>query len=683
MADEVLGAADASPEVQLLGRFVAAFKRGIEGEVAALQGSAETFELALSRGEELGGLRYAFELPEAPEQLAPGAECSLRTARGAQRVIVERCEELRVTLAAEQPIDLAAAPHTLAVAPWFLYERLLQALDALSVERHGVSLALTLFGRRPHRRSPTALRGDHGALNASQRAAVQACSDGDLAFIWGPPGTGKTATLAHVIEELLAQEQRILLASTTNAAIDQALAKLAARPELAAAMAAGAVVRLGRSEAETFGAELADIAGRLEGRHRGALDRLRARSADAEQQLRYGEALLAELTAAAAPQQSLFAAPTPRLRPAELSRIFGPALAESIARRPPRDQLAVVELRLARLARVRTLARARVAQHAAAIRELEAQVMGNARVVMCTLTNAYLSPLMKDQRFDVLIAEEAGMATLPALFHAACLCRGKAIMVGDPRQLPPIVASRDDRVRRAIGRSVFEVTVPDPACSEVVAMLDVQYRMHPAIGALVGRLFYDGRLRHADAVAETAAIAARAPYRGRPLVVVDTAARTAAQRAAKGTSRVNPASAELTTNLAAEAAADGAASIAVITPYAAQARDIRRRLAARRLEGAVECSTIHRFQGRESDVVIIDLVDAAPLRPGVLLSGSRTSSDACHLLNVSLSRARGKLVLVADVAYFEAAAPDGIVTAILRDAIREGARAWATGAAPA
>ncbi len=30
---------------------------------------------------------------------------------------------------------------------------------------------------------------------------------------------------------------------------------------------------------------------------------------------------------------------------------------------------------------------------------------------------------MTDQRFDVLIAEEASMATLPPLFYAACLCR--------------------------------------------------------------------------------------------------------------------------------------------------------------------------------------------------------------------------------------------------------------------
>ena len=88
------------------------------------------------------------------------------------------------------------------------------------------------------------------------------------------------------------------------------------------------------------------------------------------------------------------------------------------------------------------------------------------------------------------------MATLPALFHAACLCTRRAIVVGDPRQLPPIVQSNDELVRRAIGRNVFDVAVPDPERSDVVAMLEVQYRMHPAIGELVGRLFYGGRLVH-------------------------------------------------------------------------------------------------------------------------------------------------------------------------------------------
>jgi hypothetical protein len=671
-----------APEALLLGRFVSAFKRGIEREVAAMHASSEAFELTLARGEELGALRYGFDLPEATDKVAPGGECALRTSRGEARVTIERCEDVRITVTADQPIDLGAVPITLVVAPWFLYERLVEALDGLAVDRHSVALALALFGNRPHRRAASALRCDHGALNTSQRAAVQLCSDSELAFIWGPPGTGKTITLTHVIEELLAQDQRILLASTTNAAIDQVLAKLAARPWFAPAVEAGTFIRLGRSEEETFGAELADVVGRLQGKHRSSLDRLRARIAEVDQQVRYGDLLLAELAPAVRSQQALFADPPARLRPAALSRVFSPGLADVVATMSPQDQAATVERRLARLTRLRTLARERVAHHVAAIRDLEERVVGDARVVMCTLTNAYLSPLMKSQRFAVLIAEEAGMATLPTLFHAACLCRDKAIMVGDPRQLPPIVHARDELVRRTIGRSVFEVTIPDPTRSDAVALLDVQYRMHPVIGGLVGRLFYDGRLNHGVEVAASAAIASRAPYRGMPLIVLDTDSRTTCQRSARGSSRVNAGSAELTAGLAAEAVAGGAGSVAVITPYAAQARDIRGRLAALRIAGSVECSTIHRFQGRECDVVILDLVDAAPMRPGVLLSGSATQSDACNLLNVSLSRARGKLIIVADAGYFEDHVPGGVVTAILRDAGREGVRIRLGGADP-
>ena len=671
-----------APDEALFARFVAAFQRAIEREVAEMRTSADAFALALVRGEALGDARYGFELAEPSERIAAGSEATLRTARGEARVTIERCAELRVTLSSDQPIDVTARPLALVVAPWFLYERLVQALGELAVDRHAIERALMLFGKHPHRRSASVLACDHAALNPSQRAAVQLCSDSELAFVWGPPGTGKTATLTHIVEELLAQGKRILLASTTNAAIDQVLAKMAARPWFAPAIAAGTVIRLGRSDDETFGAELADAVARAQGTHGGAVDRLRARVAAVEQQHKHGEQLLAELAAAVEPQQSLFAAPPARLRAATLAGVFAPGLADVIAQRPAGAQAAALAQRVARLARIRTLARARITAHTAAIRDLETQVVERARVVMCTLTNVYLSPHMTSQRFDVLIAEEAGMAALPALFYAACLCRDKAIMVGDPRQLPPIVQSRDDLVQRTLGRNVFDVTIPDPLQSDVVALLDIQYRMHPVIGALVGRLFYGGRLTHGADAARNDAIAGRAPYRGQPLIVVDTAGRTTCERAAKGSSRVNPASAELTTELALEAVLAGAGSVAVITPYAAQAREIRKRLAARRLADAVECSTIHRFQGRECDVVIIDLVDAAPMRPGLLLAGSGSHADAWNLLNVSISRARGKLVLVADVGFFADHAPDGVVTTILREAIQGGFRATVARASP-
>ncbi|HEY5946903.1 MAG TPA: DEAD/DEAH box helicase, partial [Kofleriaceae bacterium] len=464
----------------------------------------------------------------------------------------------------------------------------------------------------------------------------------------------KTVTLVHVIDELLARGERILLASTTNAAIDQVLAKLATRPWFSP----GTFVRLGRSDADTFGAELADIVDERRGARRDELARLRSRIGDVEQQIRYARGLVADLAPAVSSQTSLFAEPAPTLRAAALSRVF--SAADAIARLPARDQLRLLELRITRLDRVRTLAKARVAARTAEDRDVEARVVAEARVVLCTLTNTYLSPVLRGQHFDVLIAEEAGMATLPSLFYAASLCSRRAIMVGDPRQLPPIVQSNDELVRRAIGRNVFEVAVADPERSDVVAMLDVQYRMHPAIGSLVGSLFYAGRLTHG--AASTHEVTSRPPFAGHAVIVVDT--KSTCERSAKGSSRINVASAVVTAELAAEAVRGGSTSIAVITPYAAQASEIRRLLAARRIGDAVECSTIHRFQGRECDVVIIDLVDAAPMRPSALLA------DAPNLLNVSISRARGKLVIVADVAYFEATAADGLVASMLRAASR-------------
>lgn len=110
-------------------------------------------------------------------------------------------------------------------------------------------------------------------------------------------------------------------------------------------------------------------------------------------------------------------------------------------------------------------------------------------------------------------------------------------------------------------------------------------------------------------------------------------------------------------------------------PYAEQSRLIRRLLSAdHSLDQIVECRTVHRFQGGERDMVILDTVDAPPLTPGVLLAGKGPGSSARNLINVSISRARGKLVIVADVAYFEQHDADSVVTQMLRRAMSMGSR---------
>jgi superfamily I DNA and/or RNA helicase len=226
-----------------------------------------------------------------------------------------------------------------------------------------------------------------------------------------------------------------------------------------------------------------------------------------------------------------------------------------------------------------------------------------------------------------------------------------------------------------MGRNIFEVAVSEPLSSPLVAMLDVQYRMHPVIGKLVSDLFYSGRLKHGGDMAMRERIADLEPYSGAPLVVLDTVGRTTCRQRSGGQSRLNVTTADVCVDLAIRAVRSGVGSVAVITPYVDQARAIRALLKERcaDLQG-IECSTVHRFQGQESDLVIMDTVDADPMKPGVLLSERGPRSSAQNLINVAISRARGKLVIVADVRYFELRATAGVVTSMITRALAVGRR---------
>jgi superfamily I DNA and/or RNA helicase len=394
------------------------------------------------------------------------------------------------------------------------------------------------------------------------------------------------------------------------------------------------------------------------------------------------EDALQVLAAASAPfQESLFdsARPTNTLR--HLVNVFGERRAVRLHALPVREQLLRVRERSARLSRFRALCDKGIAERKKALLNKEREAVAGAGLVLSTLTNAYFSPLMQAQRFDAVIVEEASMAVLPALFYAACLGERKTVIVGDPCQLPSIVQSDEEYVRRVMGRNIFDVAVADPGSSPLVTMLDVQYRMHPVIGGLVSDLFYFGRLKHGGDMAAREGIAALDPHAGAPLVVVDTAGRTTCQQGTAGQSRFNVKTAELSVELAVRAAGSGAESVAIITPYVDQARAIRALLKNYgQATARIECSTVHRFQGQERDVVILDTVDADPMKPGVLLSEQGPRSSAQNLINVAISRARGKLIVVADVGYFEQRAPASVVAKMITRAMGLGRResvAWA------
>ncbi|MXR19394.1 AAA domain-containing protein [Halobacterium bonnevillei] len=139
----------------------------------------------------------------------------------AEMARVETLSPDRVVVTADEPVDLRRLdvyPSELSV------DRMLTALhDALlkgDERRKDV-----LFDRA----TPEFRDEDHAVIenNDAQNAAVnRSLNAEDFALVHGPPGTGKTYTIATLIREFVERGDRVLLAAFTNRAVDNALEAL-------------------------------------------------------------------------------------------------------------------------------------------------------------------------------------------------------------------------------------------------------------------------------------------------------------------------------------------------------------------------------------------------------------------------------------------------------------------------
>lgn len=81
--------------------------------------------------------------------------------------------------------------------------------------------------------------------NEAQLKAIQSSFYKPLSIIWGPPGTGKTTTIAKAIEAHLNAGRKVLLVSHANNAVDQALFDVAEQMKNTEFYNNGELVRLG------------------------------------------------------------------------------------------------------------------------------------------------------------------------------------------------------------------------------------------------------------------------------------------------------------------------------------------------------------------------------------------------------------------------------------------------------
>ena len=273
-------------------------------------------------------------------------------------------------------------------------------------------------------------------------------------------------------------------------------------------------------------------------------------------------------------------------------------------------------------------------------RRVQQEILNKANVVCATLSGSGHDMFQKlTIEFETVIIDEAAQSIeLSALIPLKYGC-AKCIMVGDPKQLPPTVLSRE-AARFQYEQSLFvRMQANRP---EDVHLLDTQYRMHPDISAFPSEAFYDGKLVDGPGMAKLRArpwhkSGILGPYRFFDVQGAQTTA-------SRGHSLINVAELEVALQLFNRLIEDCkgydfTGKVGIITPYKSQLRELRSRFASRYGESifsTIEFNTTDAFQGRESEIIIFSCVRASVDKGIGFLSDIRR-------MNVGITRAKSSL----------------------------------------
>ncbi len=421
-------------------------------------------------------------------------------------------------------------------------------------------------------------------LNESQQAAVQFCLQAnDAAIVHGPPGTGKTTTVIELIIQAVERGDRVLACAPSNTAVDNLLERLVA--------AGQRVVRLGHPARVTETLRQHTLDGLVEDSDEMAIIRSMRREAE------------------------------------EIFR----KLDRYTRARPDRGE--------------RAAQKREAKQLKSDARLLEKQTIHNLleRADVICATTTLNEDLLGDRWFDLCVIDEACQSTEPGCWIPLSRC-DKFILAGDHQQLPPTVLSQE------AARAGFDVSLLERMVrifgDDITRLLSVQYRMHEQIMSFSSDHFYDGELVAHESVAghllSDLEFVEPTEFSQTTMTFIDTAgANWDEELEPEGLSKRNPQEAELLLQKAEQLIKAGVkpTEIAIIAPYAAQVRLLRRNSSYK----AIEIDTVDGFQGREKECVLISTVRSNPEGEIGFLGDARR-------MNVAITRARRKLIVIGDSA---------------------------------
>ncbi len=434
--------------------------------------------------------------------------------------------------------------------------------------------------------------------DVQQRAVDYALANNGYYSIQGPPGTGKTHTAAHLITEIVAAGQRVLVTADSNAAVDNILRKLSEMGHKA--LRIGNPIRVNR-----------DL------KHH-TLDYKVLQSVLYQDYLQTEHAI--ELLK---DKQTRYERPTAKTtRGLKADRL--------VALYNEDKQLRGLNKHMVRRFRPWLKLQLKIDDLYDNLREVKEEIQNSlltSHRIICTTNSTAGSELLTYQRFDWVIIDEAAQASIPS--SAIPILKGERfVLLGDHFQLPPVVLSKEAK-ELGLDQSLMDYLA---VCYPFqLTRLSVQYRMHRSINNLVSDLFYDGQLVAHSTVRERKFDFTKS--------VIDLYQVTGRERRLKDSkSYYNEAEVTCVVDLVKKMLNRGLSpnQIAVISPYKAQVNAL---LMA--LNQQLEIDTVDAFQGREKDLVIISFVRSNIHDSIGFLSDYRR-------LNVSISRAKKKLIMVGD-----------------------------------
>lgn len=462
---------------------------------------------------------------------------------------------------------------------------------------------------------------------ANQRAVQKALSTKDICLIQGPPGTGKTTVITEIICQILKTnpKAKILLSSQSHVAVDHALKNITKLlPE-------SNIIRIGRADKISEDAVSLMMPNQIKKwievvrkeSRKELLDYLRSKFTMQDGSNIYIESLLNDIDSEIRQPLSV----SKNGNDSEITKLI------SITREWYR-KLGKSE-------------------------EFDAIFARESSIVASTCLGIASRHALNSMVFDWVIVDEAGRATPPELLVP--IIRGKKIiLVGDHKQLPPVVKSglnkeeleKMDIRLSDLEKSLFEdliEKIPDDA----KVILTSQFRMHPAIAKLIAEVFYPNVNITTNIKAEERMH--KLSWWPRTITWFNTQNLNNSQEQEVGLSKRNHAEAEVILKILKDINQHYRGSstkirVGVISGYDAQKALLINLIAPSNSERweniKIIIDNVDAFQGSETDIAIYSIVRCNKDNRIGFLHDSRR-------LNVALSRARNALIIVGNIHFIE------------------------------